>query len=69
MRQAMTKGINITIDRDLWDNLNKFAHDQSIKRDKRYPTIKALRLAIKVLLRLEVKEINQVLKRNTRNCG
>ena len=61
--KVMAKGINITIDRDLWDDLSKFAHDQSIKQNKRYPTIKALRLAVKVLLRLEVKEINQILKR------
>ena len=65
----MAKGINITIDRDLWDKLSEFAHDQSIKQSKRYPTIRALRLAVKVLLRLEVGEINQILKRNTRNHG
>ena len=61
--------INITLDRDLWDNLGGFAHEQSIKQGKRFSTIKALRLAIKIFLRLEPREINQVLKRNTRNIG
>jgi hypothetical protein len=61
--------INITVDRGLWDSLGGFAHEQSIKQGKRFPTIKALRLAIKVFLRLEPWEINQVLKRDTRNIG
>ena len=63
------KLINISIDRDLWDGLSKFAHQQSIKQGKRFPTIKMLRIAAKVLLRLEPWEINEVLKRNTRNIG
>lgn len=61
------KLINISIDRDLWDGLSRFAYEQSIKQGKRFPTIKALRLAIKVLLKLEPWEINQVLKRDTRD--
>ena len=61
------KVINISLDRDLWDALSRFAHEQSIKQGKRFPTIKALRVAIKVFLRLELWEINQVLKRDTRD--
>ena len=65
----MPKGINITLDRDLWDGLSKFAHKQSILTGKRFPTIKALRLAVRVFLNLSAKEINSVLKRDTRNVG
>jgi len=61
--------INITLDRSLWDELNRFAHEQSILHKKRFPTIQALRLAIKAFLRMEPKEINEVLKRDTRNVG
>ena len=57
------KLINISIDRDLWDGLSKFAHQQSIKQGKRFPTIKALRVSIKVFLRLRPQEINEILKR------
>ena len=61
--------INITLDKHLWDNLSKFAHEQSILHERRFPTIHALRIAIKVFLRLKPQEINEVLKRNTRNMG
>ena len=61
--------INITLDKHLWDNLSKFAWDQSLISGKRFPTIHALRLAIQTFLRMEHKEINEFLKRNTRNIG
>ena len=63
------KLINISIDRDLWDALSRFAHEQSLKQNKRFSTIKMLRVAARVLLRLEPWEINEVLKRNTRRYG
>lgn len=59
--------VNITLDRDLWDGLSKFAHQLSIAKNKRYPVIKVLRLAIRVFLKLSVKEINAALKRDTRD--
>ena len=61
--------INITLDRGIWDSLGGFAREQSIKQGKRFPAIKALRLATKVFLRLEPREIKEVLKRDTRYCG
>ncbi len=63
------KTININLDKDLWNSLSKFAHEQSILHEKRFPTIKALRLAIQTFLRMEPKEINEVLKRDTRDVG
>ena len=62
----MRKLINISIDRDLWDDLSAFAHEQSILQEKRFSTIKALRTAIKTFLRLTIKEINSVLDREPR---
>ena len=59
--------VNITLDRDLWDGLAKFAHHQSILMEKRVPTIQALRTAIRTFLKMEPKEINRVLLRKTRN--
>jgi hypothetical protein len=55
--------INVTLDRHLWDGLSEFAHEQSLK-GQRFPTIKALRIAVKVFLRLKPKEINAVLRRD-----
>lgn len=63
----MPEMINVTFDRELWDGLARFAHSQSIKGNKRFAVIKALRLAVKVFLRLEVWEINKVLKRGLKN--
>jgi hypothetical protein len=60
--------INVTLDRHLWDGLSEFAHEQSLK-GQRFPTIKALRIAVNVFLKLEVREINRVLKRGTRDAG
>ena len=57
------KTINLSLERNLWDALSSFAHEQSIKQGKRFSTIKALRLAIKVFLRLSPQEINEILKR------
>jgi len=65
----MQKMINVTIDRKLWNGLTKFAHEQSIKKGKRFSTVQALRIAIKIFLKLEAKEINQLLRRTTRNSG
>jgi len=63
------KQINISIDRDLWDALSRFAHAESIKQGKRFSTIKMLRIAARVLLRLKPCEINEVLKRNPHYTG
>ena len=65
----MKKTINITIDRELWNGLSAFAHEQSLLQGARFSTIEALRTAIKVFLRLEIKEINEILDRNTRSIG
>lgn len=61
--------VNITVDRELWEGLSKFAHEQSIKQNKQYPIIRALRLAIWTFLKMERTEISEVLKRNTHNRG
>ena len=63
------KTVNISLGQDLWDSLSKLAHEQSILKGKRFPTIKTLRDAIRIFLRLKPKEINEVLKWNTRNIG
>ena len=63
------KTVNVTLDRHLRDSLSKFAWDQSLISGKRFSTIQALRVAIQTFLRMEPKEINEVLKRNTRNIG
>ena len=63
------KTINITLERDLWDGLARFAHEQSILQERRFPTIRALRVAIKTFLRMELREISEVLKRDTRKIG
>ena len=65
----MKEMINVTIDKPLWSALAKFAHEQSLLQGARFSTIEALRTAIKVFLRLEIKEINEILDRNTRNIG
>ena len=65
----MKKRINVTIDKPLWDALAKFGHEQSLLQGARFSTIEALRTAIRVFLRLEIKEINQILERDTRNIG
>ena len=65
----MQKMINVTLDRELWDGLARFAHEQSILQEKRFSTIAALRMAIKVFFRLEIKEINEILSRSTRSIG
>jgi hypothetical protein len=57
--------VNITLERGLWDGLSEFAHEQSLVKCQRFPTIKALRMAVKVFLRLKPKEINAVLRRDT----
>jgi len=63
------KTINISLDRTLWDALGKFAHEQGLLRGERFSTIEALRTAIKVFLRLEIREVNEILERNTRILG
>ena len=65
----MQEKINISLDRELWDGLTRFAHGQSIKKGKRFSTIQALRIAIQIFLKLEPKEINQLLRRDTRDSG
>jgi hypothetical protein len=61
--------INLTLERDLWDSLSKFAYEQSLAQEKRLPTIELLRTAIEVFLRLEIKEINEILDREPRKIG
>ena len=68
------KPVNITLDRDLWDKLSELAHKESIAKGRRFPTIHALRLAIKVFLHMTNTEINTVLEERvyaspTRNAG
>ena len=63
------KTINISLGRNLWDDLSKFAWDQSLITGKRFSTIQALRLAIEAFLKMEAKEINEILKRPTRKIG
>jgi hypothetical protein len=70
----MKKPVNITLDRDLWDELSELAHKESIAKGRRFPTIHALRLAIKVFLHMTNEEVNAVLKERvyaspTRNTG
>ena len=61
--------INITLERELWDGLSKFAHEQSILSNQRVSTIETLRTAISVFLRLQIKEINKALNREPREIG
>lgn len=61
----MQEKINISLDKSLWDGLAKFAHSESLKGNKRFPTIKALRLSVKTFLRLTPGEINKILKRQS----
>jgi hypothetical protein len=67
------KPVNITLDRDLWDKLSELAHKESIAKGRRFPTIHALRLAIKVFLHMTNEEVNTVLRERvyspTRNTG
>ncbi len=55
--------VNITLNRDLWNSLAQNAHERSLYGSERFPTIKALRWAIRVFLRLEPIEIDETLKR------
>jgi hypothetical protein len=60
----MTKNtVNITVDRELWNSLAQNAHARSLFGKERFPTIKALRWAIRVFLRLDPVEIDEILKR------
>ena len=61
--------INITLDKHLWNGLSELAHKQSILKKRRFPTIQALRIAIQTFLKMEPEEVNEVLKRDTRNTG
>jgi hypothetical protein len=61
--------MNIIFDRELWDSLSAFAHEQSLSQGTRFYTIEALRTTIKIFLRLEIKEINEILDRSTCNIG
>ena len=51
--------INITLERELWDSLSNMAHQQSILKGKRFTTIRALRTAIHVFLKLDPREVNR----------
>ena len=55
--------INISLDRELWDSLSAFAHQQSILAKRRFPTINALRFAVRTFLRMTPGEVNEILKR------
>ena len=63
-KDKMQEMINVTLDWELWDGLARFAHSQSITGNKRFATIRAFRLAVKVFLRLKPREINAFLKWN-----
>ena len=57
--------VNITLDRDLWEDLRRVAAEQTLVlvHGDRISTIENLRIAIQVFLKLEPKEINTILKR------
>ena len=61
--------INITLDRNLWDDLSRVPHQQSIRHERRFSTIEALRVAVRVFLRLHAGQINEILTRDTRTIG
>jgi len=67
--RRLIKTISIAVDQDLWDSLSEYAHEQSILKRKRFPAVQALRLAIRVFLRLEPEEISEILKRDPHNIG
>jgi hypothetical protein len=54
---------NLTLDRDLWNKLARFAHKQSLIQGKQFSAAKALRMAIRVFLRLRPDEVNEALAR------
>ena len=61
--------VNITLEKELWDELNRFASEQTIIKGSRYHTIDALRAAVRVFLRLDLSEIVRTLKRDPRRIG
>jgi hypothetical protein len=65
----MKEGINITLDRDLWDNLSEIGHRQSILQKRRFPTIKVLRIAVHVFLKMSPEEVNEILNRTRTSHG
>ena len=65
----MSDKINLTLEREIWNSLARFAHQQSIAQGKRFTVIETLRTAVNVFLRLKVSEINEILERATRNHG
>lgn len=65
----MSEKINITLERSLWDALSKVAYEQSLIHGERVSTIEILRIAIKTFLRMEDREINEILEREPRSIG
>ena len=65
----MKETVSIDLEKELWAALSKFAHQQSIKKGRRFPTIRALRIAIKVFLKLKPGEINAILTREPLTRG
>ena len=55
--------VNTTLDREPWNSLAQNAHERSLFGSERFPTIKALRWAIRVFQSLEPIEIDEILKR------
>ena len=50
--------VNITLDRDLWEDLRRVAAEQTLVHGDRISTIENLRLAIQVFLKREPREVN-----------
>jgi len=67
--RCLIKTRAIALDEDLWNGLSEYAHKQSILKKKRFPAVQALRLAIRVFLRLEPEEVSEILKRDPHNIG
>jgi hypothetical protein len=53
--------VNITIDRDLWNSLAQNAQERSLYGGERFSTIKSLRWAVRVFLRLDPLEIEDII--------
>jgi hypothetical protein len=61
--------VNITLKKDHWEGLRRFAAQQTARHGNRIPTILVLRDAIRVFLSLEIQEINRLLGRERYRCA
>jgi hypothetical protein len=56
--------INITLDRNLWDELRRIAHEESTIQDTHLSTINFLRQAIETYIKLTPKETSEIMERS-----